>query len=80
MFTLKIDTENAAFDDGQTDEIARILRKIADEVEHGGYYPGQSQTVRDINGNDVGRYKLDPSEFEIRKQAERRRNARQARK
>ncbi len=61
-FTISFSCENAAFD--TTDdpaqeerEIARVLRDIADKVERGEemmFY----QTIRDVNGNDIGRFKL----------------------
>lgn len=49
MFTLKINTENAAFDLMAT-ELSRILREVARKIER-GEEPG---SVRDINGNTVG--------------------------
>jgi len=58
VFTLKFDTNNAAFDgDDLAPEIARILRSIADKVEHVAL-SGFCETARDINGNDIGRYSL----------------------
>lgn len=51
-FTVKIDTDNAAFDDPS--EIARILKSIAADCENGA--PSNYTTIRDVNGNDVGRY------------------------
>lgn len=65
-FTVKIDCGNAAFTDPRdgtvtTDsaasELARILREIADQLDNGVDY-GWFKTIRDINGNDVGRYAL----------------------
>lgn len=60
--TVKVDTDNAAFeDDGLRYECARILRNVADKIE-AGEATGLFQTVYDVNGNDVGRWKLgDPS-------------------
>lgn len=54
--TIEIDTVNSAFkedDEAETEgqEIARILRKFADEIED-RYYP---EKLRDINGNTVGK-------------------------
>lgn len=52
-FKCNLSMDNAAFDD--PDELARVLRRIADEVTTGvgrqsvGEYP-----VRDINGNSIG--------------------------
>lgn len=51
-FTVKISTDNAAFQDGDRYlEVARILREIADDAEQGaaGKWP-----VHDYNGNTVG--------------------------
>lgn len=67
MLIIKTDTDNAAFDEeGLTAESVRILRKIADDIEAEGFSGPKVthdfehyQTIRDINGNDVGRWKLD---------------------
>ena len=54
MFTLFIETDNEAFRnpvwiaDGQ--EIARILKEVASQVENGKEFG----TIKDINGNTVG--------------------------
>jgi hypothetical protein len=58
-FTVKIDTDSAAFGDETGIEIAIILRGIADDVE--GSMPGAStryfsSPVRDTKGNTVGEY------------------------
>lgn len=51
MFTLKIKTDNAAFEDPGI-EIARILKvwahKIEEEIDPGRY------NIHDLNGNKVG--------------------------
>lgn len=53
-FTLEIECNNAAFDDENlTHEIARILRKAADQVE---LENESSRALRDINGNIVGQF------------------------
>ena len=61
MFELKMKTGNAAFCDPYTGEesecdeaheVARILREIADYVEHGK----RSGGCIDYNGNNVGKY------------------------
>lgn len=49
--TIKIETGNAAFEESPTGEIARILRKLAQEFEESGI-PGHY--LRDINGNACG--------------------------
>lgn len=57
-FTVKFECDNAAFDGCDlAPEIVRILRSIADRVERDGP-SGFFETVRDINGNDVGRFAL----------------------
>lgn len=56
MFKLHIDTDNAAFEDGNKGaEVARILRGLADKVESEGLQ-WCYQNLRDINGNIVGAY------------------------
>jgi hypothetical protein len=63
-FKLNIDCGNAAFCDADyptyqsaAPELARILRKIADDIENGAQYDF-FQTIHDVNGNDVGRYAI----------------------
>jgi hypothetical protein len=46
--------ENAAFENDPGPECARILRKIADQIEAGH----DAKTIFDANGNDVGRWRL----------------------
>lgn len=56
MFKLEIETGNAAFDDTPASELARILRDLAGELECEGIpRRGDSFTLRDVNGNRVGR-------------------------
>ena len=57
--TLTIDSEDAAFDgDDANREVARILRRVANQVD--GLEPGDTLDVklRDINGNTCGDFKL----------------------
>jgi hypothetical protein len=61
MLIVKIDTDNDAFHDG---EASRILRSIAEKVEN-GEATGKYQTVLDINGNDVGRWKYSDESLPI---------------
>jgi hypothetical protein len=51
MFTLKIDTDNAAFEDGSL-EVARILEHTAKRLRDGR----TDGKLLDINGNTVGEY------------------------
>jgi len=53
---LNIKTGNDAFEnDKQRVEVCRILRKIADNLDSNPFYGDLVNTVRDINGNDIGR-------------------------
>ena len=55
MLKLKINSENAAFDqEGQ--EVARILRDLADRLENLDKLQECQQPLRDLNGNTVGYY------------------------
>ena len=55
MLKLKIDTDNLAFDqEGQ--EVARILRDLADKLEHLDALQESQLPLRDLNGNTVGYY------------------------
>ena len=60
-FKIAFDTDNAAFeDDNGPHEIARVLRRIADDFEAGrnGKLPdGIPASIRDINGNCIGEWK-----------------------
>ena len=57
VFTLKFDTDNAAFDGDRDGEIVRILLSTATKIESQGL-SGFYETVRDVNGNDIGRFAL----------------------
>jgi hypothetical protein len=68
IFNLYFSVENEAFEQSPSIEIARILRDIADRIEHStkfdlSYY----RTIRDLNGNDIGRYAIKPNENLLRK-------------
>lgn len=41
------------------EELARILREIAREIDNDGL-SGFYETIRDMNGNDVGRFAIKP--------------------
>jgi len=51
MFRVKIDTRNDAFVPDEAYEVARILRKLADDIE---LVPTQEGSLFDANGNKVG--------------------------
>lgn len=48
---ITINTNNDAFEDNKHGEVARLLRKIADDLEHRSFAPVH---IMDINGNKVG--------------------------
>ncbi len=55
MFKLEIETDNAAFEDAPFKEIARILRKLAKDLEQSNAGTIQQDIpLRDLNGNHVG--------------------------
>lgn len=58
MFTLRIKTDNAAFEPVGS-EIARILRDVADKIEHCELANEFDRNIRlmDANGNTVGEAK-----------------------
>lgn len=58
MFTLTIQTDNAAFGDRPALELSRILREISEYLTRWETFPGVEH-VRDINGNAVGYWTLD---------------------
>jgi hypothetical protein len=51
MFSLEIDTGNAAFEDSPGAEVARILRVVAERIEAG---EDGVIALMDANGNKVG--------------------------
>lgn len=57
-YTIKIECDNAAFEDVPGNEIARILRELADKVDGGQDPTDCDATVYDYNGNRVGEAKL----------------------
>jgi hypothetical protein len=58
MFELKFATDNAAFDDDEaTDEIARILRNLANRIRHPHCEPGSRGFIFDVNGNPIGEWR-----------------------
>jgi hypothetical protein len=52
-YSIRIETDNAAFDPDPGPEPARILRKLADRLE-GGADLAESIRLMDYNGNTVG--------------------------
>lgn len=64
-FTLRIATDNAAFTDNGTGmEVARILRKLADDIDYDGTMAYEiasgpaSGNLYDLNGNRVGSWEI----------------------
>ena len=65
-FLLRINTENAAFDEFPYVELARMLREIADKIEYQSRVDLHCfQNARDINGNTVGQYAIKPAGYEV---------------
>lgn len=52
-FTLKIDCDNAAFEDNPAREVANILRELGSKLDEGLDTP-DDQPLLDSNGNKVG--------------------------
>jgi hypothetical protein len=53
---IRINCDNAAFGENTGIEIARILRKLAEQVRFSTIDDYESITIRDISGNRVGSY------------------------
>jgi hypothetical protein len=51
---LEIEMDNAAFEDQQGAEVARILHKLADQLDGNVWLGGLSTRLIDFNGNVVG--------------------------
>ena len=59
MFVLKVDLGNA--DMSTTNDIADMLRRMATKIDYETTKISDlrmSETIRDLNGNDVGRYRI----------------------
>jgi len=50
-YTIRIECDNAAFDDDPSVEVVRILRRLADRLEINGL---EDVRLMDFNGNHVG--------------------------
>lgn len=58
MFTIKINTDNDAFQDNADREVGRILGKLANElVQPMPGYRAQTGELYDHNGNTVGEWR-----------------------
>lgn len=62
MLKLRIECGNAAFSDHPGEEIARIMRALADKMQSAQPGDELSGVVRDINGNFAGEWTLDLSD------------------
>lgn len=60
-FELFFTCDNAAFEPNAEIEISRILREWAEKIDNGEFI-FKYRTIRDINGNDIGRIKLHEGE------------------
>jgi len=54
--TITFETGNAAFENSPTEEIGRILCRIADDLRDYGY---TSEMIHDANENTVGTVRID---------------------
>ena len=54
--TITLNTDNAAFEDDPGAEVARILKRLAGELEGVTLDAGDYAKLLDSNGNTVGRY------------------------
>jgi hypothetical protein len=55
--TIKLKTDNAAFEQGDSQEVIRILRTVIDRISDGGV-PYAKGNLLDLNGNTVGTVKV----------------------
>jgi len=54
MLTIKIKTDNQAFDDYKEEEIIRCLNDVIEQISYGS----NNGNIHDTNGNNVGTFKL----------------------
>jgi hypothetical protein len=55
---IEIRLDNAAFEEPNGPEAARILRDLAMDLAEGHHEPGTIRNLRDVNGNVVGYAKV----------------------
>jgi hypothetical protein len=55
MITITIETNSAAFEDDENEELARIFRKLVIDIYARGQFGLKNKKLHDINGNTVGR-------------------------
>lgn len=55
QFRIEITLEGAAFADAPEFEVARILRSAINDIEVFGLPNSYERSLRDVNGNQVGR-------------------------
>lgn len=64
-FLLRIDVENAAFEDAAGFELARMLRDLADMIEPATVADmANYQNLRNVNGNIVGAFAVKDAGYE----------------
>jgi hypothetical protein len=56
--TIAINMDNAAFDNHQSHEVARILRDLAGDMEYNTIRSFDGLEIKDYNGNKCGTVKL----------------------
>lgn len=56
--TIKLETDNAAFEDGSGREVARILRKLAVKIQDDDLEALTGGKLMDVNGNSVGTWEV----------------------
>lgn len=57
--TIKLDLDNAAFQDGGAEEVARILADVASRIPDPLDQTGGELSLHDFNGNHVGFARID---------------------
>lgn len=62
MFTLTIETENAAFDGYVKDEVIGILTRVIEDLSFNIRGDNDTGLCRDSNGNRVGQWELTTEE------------------
>ncbi len=63
-FTMAISCGNDAFFPDPVPEVARLLREVADRLES-GEDASSPLVLRDVNGNDVGRFYLPSAKVKL---------------
>lgn len=57
-FEMKIETDNAAFEEDYDGQMTLIFAKVINQIRDGDYLPNKHSNIWDLNGNIVGTFRI----------------------